>query len=79
MTEERKITPNELAEYNGRGGKPAYIAFEGKVYDVSASVFWTEGDHMGTHQAGRDLTREIELAPHRKEPLEKVKFVGALV
>jgi predicted heme/steroid binding protein len=79
LTEERKFTLNELAEYNGKGGKPAYIAFEGKVYDVSASVFWMEGDHMGSHQAGKDLTNEIELAPHRKETLEKVKFVGVLV
>jgi predicted heme/steroid binding protein len=79
LTEERKFTLNELAEYNGKGGKPAYIAFEGKVYDVSASVFWSEGEHMGIHEAGRDLTNEIELAPHRKETLDKVKLVGVLV
>lgn len=79
MTEEtRKFTLNELAEYNGKGGKPAYIALEGKVYDVSASVFWSEGDHMGAHQAGKDITNEIELAPHRKEVLERVKLVGVL-
>ena len=70
---------NELAENNGRNGKPAYVAFKGAVYDVSGSAFWLEGDHMGTHQAGRDLTNEIELAPHRKEPLDKVKLIGVLV
>ena len=76
--ETRKFTLNELAEYNGKGGKPTYVAFEGKVYDVSASVFWMEGDHMGAHQAGRDLTSEIQLAPHRNEVLQRTKQVGIL-
>jgi predicted heme/steroid binding protein len=70
---------NELAQNNGRDGKPAYVAFKGTVYDVSASAFWMEGDHMGAHQAGKDLTDEIELAPHREEMLQKVKMVSVLV
>ena len=79
MTEPRKITLDELAENNGTNGKPAYIAFQGKVYDVSASAMWLEGDHMGAHQAGKDLTSEIELAPHREETLQRVRLVGNLV
>ena len=79
MAEQRKITTNELAQNNGRDGKPAYVAFKGKVYDVSASAFWMEGDHMGAHVAGKDLTNEIELAPHREETLQRVKQVGVLV
>jgi predicted heme/steroid binding protein len=80
MSEEpRKITASELAENNGQDGKPAYIAFRGKVYDVSDSTFWLYGDHLGAHQAGRDLTSEMELAPHREEVLEKVKEVGVLI
>ena len=80
MTQEpRKITMNELAQNDGRNGKPAYVAFKGTVYDVSESAFWLEGDHMGAHQAGKDLTNEMELAPHREEMLQKVKQVGVLV
>ena len=79
LTEERKFTLAELAEFNGKGGKPAYIAFQGKVYDASASAFWMEGDHMGAHQAGKDLTSEIELAPHREEVLQRTKQVGVIV
>jgi len=79
LTEERKITQIELAENNGKNGKPAYIAYQGKVYEVSESVFWLEGDHMGAHEAGKDLTSEIERAPHRQEVLERIKFVGVLV
>jgi predicted heme/steroid binding protein len=77
--EPRKITKDELAQNNGQDGKPAYIAFKGKVYDVSQSAFWLYGDHMGAHQAGKDLTDEIDLAPHREETLQKVKEVGVLV
>jgi predicted heme/steroid binding protein len=79
LTEPRKFTLKELAEYNGAGGKPAYVAYKGKVYDVSASSFWLDGDHFGTHQAGKDLTEDLELAPHGGEVLERTKPVGVLV
>ncbi len=77
--EPRKITAAELAQNNGKEGKPAYIGFRGKVYKVSESAFWLYGDHMGTHQAGKDLSSEIELAPHREEVLQRMKEVGVLV
>ncbi len=79
MAEERKITQQELAENNGRNGKPAYIAYQGKVYDVTNSAFWMEGDHMGSHEAGKDLTSELPLAPHGEETLQRVVYVGVLV
>ncbi len=78
MGEQRKFTLEELANYDGRGGKPAYIAYEGKVYDVSESSFWLDGDHLGAHQAGKDLTDELPLAPHGPENLDRVKLVGEL-
>ena len=79
LTEQRKISKDELAQNNGKEGKPAYIAFKGVVYEVSESAFWMEGDHMGAHDAGKDLTEEIELAPHREETLQRVKQVGVLI
>jgi predicted heme/steroid binding protein len=77
--EPRKFTLKELEEYNGKDGKPAYIACKGKVYDVSESSLWLDGDHLGTHQAGKDLTKEMEAAPHGDEVLERAKLVGVLV
>jgi predicted heme/steroid binding protein len=79
LTEEKKFTLEELAKYDGRNGKPAYIAYKGKVYDVTDSSFWLDGDHLGAHQAGKDLTAELEIAPHGPENLDRVKLVGALV
>jgi len=33
----------DLSDFDGKNGKPAYIAHGGKVYDVSQSGLW-EGD-----------------------------------
>ena len=79
MAEQKKITKQELAENNGKNGKPAYLAYKGKVYDVTDSSFWIDGDHLGMHEAGKDLTEELEMAPHREENLQRVKIVGTLV
>lgn len=80
MSEElRKFTLEDLKQYDGKNGKPAYIVYQGKVYDVTQSGLWSSGEHMGLHEAGKDLTEEIELAPHREEVLERAKLVGTLV
>jgi predicted heme/steroid binding protein len=79
VTEQKKVTHQELEANDGKNGKPAYIAYQGKVYDVSDSSFWMEGEHMGMHNAGKDLTEELDMAPHRDENFNKVKFVGELI
>jgi predicted heme/steroid binding protein len=80
LTEEpRKFTIKELEEYDGKGGKQAYVAYKGKVYDVSEISLWSDGDHLGMHQAGKDLTEDMELAPHGNDVLEKAKLIGVLV
>ena len=79
MTEQKKVTIQELEANDGKNGKPAYIAYQGKVYDVSESSFWMEGEHMGMHNAGKDLTEDLEMAPHKDENFSKVKYVGELV
>jgi len=79
MAELKKFTLKELSEYNGRDGKPAYIAYKGKVYDVTESDLWSDGDHQGLHEAGRDLTKDMEDAPHDPDELERFPVVGELV
>ncbi len=75
----RKFTLDELKQYDGKEGRPAYIAHNGKVYDVTGDYLWTDGDHQGEHTAGKDLTEEMKLAPHSEETLERIKQVGILV
>ncbi len=74
----KKVTQEELIANDGKNGKPAWIAYQGKVYDVTDSSFWMEGEHMGMHNAGRDLTEDLEMAPHRDENFGRVKLVGEL-
>ena len=79
MSETKKqFTLEELQACDGSEGKPAYVAYQGRVIDVSLSERWPQGHHMGTHQAGRDLTGEIEAAPHGPEFLERFPEVGFL-
>ncbi len=60
----KDLTAEELAAFDGKGGRPAYVAYEGVVYDVTESSMWGGGEHEGEHAAGKDLTREQEQAPH---------------
>ena len=39
----KEITSEELLSFNGKDGKPVYIAFQGRVYDVSKSPLWSKG------------------------------------
>lgn len=75
----KKFNLEELKQYNGQAGKPAYLAFEGKVYNVTDSSFWRGGDHRGVHHAGKDLTEDIKVAPHSKGVFSRIKQVGVLV
>ena len=68
----------ELGQYDGQDGRPAYIAHQGKVYDVSASRMWRGGRHMNRHGAGADLTSDIQAAPHDVDVLERCPQVGVL-
>lgn len=60
----KEFTAEELSKFDGQDGRPAYVAYQGVVYDVSASSMWGGGDHEGMHAAGHDLTAEHDDAPH---------------
>lgn len=74
----KKFTVAELQEYNGKDGKSVYVAYNGKVYDVSSSFLWEEGDHQGEHTAGKDLTDEIKEAPHEPDLLDMYPIIGEI-
>ena len=70
---------NGLAEFDGSNGKPVYIAYQGKVYDVTRSKLWKGGIHQKRHHAGENLTDDIEDAPHEPDVLGRFPQVGILV
>ena len=72
------LTLSELREFDGKSGKPAYVAFKGKIYDVSESKLWKEGKHQSLHSSGSDLTEAIANAPHAEEVLMKFPVVGEI-
>jgi predicted heme/steroid binding protein/uncharacterized membrane protein len=74
----KEFTLEELAQYHGAGGQPAYIAYRGRVYDVSDSALWPGGEHMTGHFAGAELTNELPDAPHGEEVFTRYPQVGVL-
>ena len=77
--QDRQITEDELQKYDGQDGRPAYVAFKGKVYDVSGSKLWPGGMHQRRHKAGKDLTADLAAAPHSEVIFQRVPAVGTLI
>jgi len=73
----RVFTREELAEFDGQEGRPAYVAYAGKVYDVTNSGHVSDGAHY-QHEMGADLTDDIEDAPHEPDVLDAFPIVGEL-
>ena len=74
----KTFTREEIAHFDGKEGRPAYIAYAGKVYDVSNSFLWMGGRHQALHEAGKDLTDVLDEAPHGSDLLERVPLIGKL-
>ena len=67
-----------MSQYTGQNGKPAYIAVDGVIYDVTNVPQWKNGGHNG-FSAGKDLTKEIKtVSPHGTSKLNGVPAVGKL-
>ncbi len=71
-------TPNQLALRNGQDRPEIWIAFKGKIYEVTDSRLWHGGKHY-EHWAGQDLTEELMDAPHTEKVFDKFNVVGRLL
>lgn len=66
------FSAEELSKYNGKDGNAAYVAYEGKVYDVSNIPAWKNGIHQNQFEAGKDFTDILNnQAPHSPDNLTK--------
>lgn len=79
MTTDREFTELELRQYNGERGQPAYVAYQGVVYDVTDAPNWRGGMHRNVHYPGLDLTRSLRKAPHDASVFLRVPQVGRLI
>jgi predicted heme/steroid binding protein/uncharacterized membrane protein len=75
---DKVIQEEELSVSDGQEDRPAFVAYKGKVYDVSQSRMWRQGVHVRRHHAGNDLTADFAAAPHDESVFERVPFVGTL-
>lgn len=73
---QRTFTRQELARFTGQGGRPAYVAVENVVYDVTNVPAWRMGTH-GPHTAGQDLTIFFR-SQHDLSILQRLPKVGVL-
>ncbi|OOM16812.1 cytochrome b5-like heme/steroid binding domain protein [Clostridium saccharobutylicum] len=75
--EQKKFTLDELSQYDGSNGKPAYVSVNGIVYDVSKEGSWSGGTHHGIF-AGKDLTNQLNSCHGMAEILDNAPIVGIL-
>lgn len=71
-------TRAQLALRNGQDRPQVWVAYQGTIYDVTASRLWRNGKHY-EHWAGQDLTDELPDAPHNEKVFEKFAIVGKLI
>ncbi len=73
-------TLDELSQFDGKAGQPAYIAYKGIIYDVTKSKLWKNGSHVMKHTAGNDLTDMLDnAAPHGEDKIHIMPQVGNLL
>lgn len=68
----------KLSMYDGKEGRPAYVLYKDTVYDVTESAKWKEGAHFTQHAAGKDLTSQMENAPHTDEVLSRFPIAAVV-
>ena len=74
-----ELTLDQLKQYDGKNGNPAYVAVDGVLYDVTNVSQWKNGGHNG-YTAGLDLTDAIKnSSPHGTSKLKGVPIVGKLI
>lgn len=76
-TPQREFTLAELATYDGSMGRPAYVAVNGIVYDVSLEKTWGGATHFGL-VAGKDLTGAFQGCHGNLGVLRNLPKVGVL-
>jgi predicted heme/steroid binding protein len=76
--QEQLFTMEEIADFDGQEGRPAYIVVDGIVYDVTNVSQWSSGTHFGFN-AGTDVSEALaDVAPHGANLLNQAEIVGRI-
>ncbi|MFD1018374.1 cytochrome b5 [Thalassobacillus hwangdonensis] len=78
-TPQIEITREQLSEFTGMNGKPAYVAVDEIIYDVTNNAAWSVASHFGL-TAGEDLSQEFASCHTGQQwILETLPPVGRLI
>lgn len=78
-TGKKEFTIEDLHNFDGKDGRPAFVAYKSRIYDVTNSKLWKDGSHVKKHLAGHDLTDALKTAPHGEEKILSMPEVGVLI
>jgi len=76
------MTLEELSQFDGKEGRPMYVAVNGEVFDLTKCRYWKDGIHTKTPQdaiAGRDLTDILAKSTHGIQRVKRYPLVGYIV
>jgi len=73
------FTLEQLSQYDGRNGAPAYVAVNGVVYNVTNNRLWSGGNHFWGLSAGRDLSIEFASCHPGAMVLSVLPVVGFMI
>ncbi|WP_170270336.1 cytochrome b5 domain-containing protein [Heliorestis acidaminivorans] len=77
-SQEITLSLTELAQYDGKAGRRAYVAVDNVIYDVTEEATWEGATHFRL-LAGRDLTEPFgRCHSGRRDILEGLPRVGRL-
>lgn len=79
LQKKERLTSEDLQHFDGKEKSPAYVAYKGKVYNMSSSKLWKDGTHLKKHLAGNDLTDALKTAPHGEDRILRMPEVGELL
>lgn len=70
MTITKTFSKKEVAEFNGKGGKPCWMIYRGGVYDFTTYLNkHPGGKKVMLEYAGKDCTKDFESMGHTKDAL----------
>lgn len=73
------LTLEELSKYNGKDGMPAYVAINGKIYDVTNEEIFKKSPHDSLN-LGTNITKEFNQCHKENESLlANLPIVGKVV